>query len=266
MEIRPILSALLRNKTGAVLVALQVALSLAILANALHIVSERQAVAARPAAWPTRLPPSTSRRATWTTTRRSRAGDHKRQSDTAARGARRGVGGARVNQMPLSHIGSNSSLSVDRNAGPEHIAGRMYVSGDSLVKTLGLQAGRGARLPARRTCSTSTSRRRRSPPNTVIITRALADKLWPGTVRCRQDAVLRHRRRRRGARVVGVVERLQTPWRAGRRRGEYSTIMPARLYWRATSALYAVRTEPGQRDRVMKEAEAGAAHGVSRRR
>ena len=47
MEIRPILSALLRNKTGPVLVAVQVALSLAILSNALHIVHERQAVAAR---------------------------------------------------------------------------------------------------------------------------------------------------------------------------------------------------------------------------
>ena len=48
MEIRPILSALLRNKTGAILVALQVALSLAILANALHIVSERRQASARP--------------------------------------------------------------------------------------------------------------------------------------------------------------------------------------------------------------------------
>jgi putative ABC transport system permease protein len=44
MEIRPILSALLRNKTGPILVALQVALSLAILANALYIVNERRAV------------------------------------------------------------------------------------------------------------------------------------------------------------------------------------------------------------------------------
>ena len=48
MEIRPILSTILRNKTGAILVALQVALSLAILANTLHIVSERRAAAARP--------------------------------------------------------------------------------------------------------------------------------------------------------------------------------------------------------------------------
>eukprot|EP01034_Spumella_vulgaris_P038419 gene38419-47437_t len=38
----------MRNKTGPILVAVQVALSLAILANALHIVNIRQAVAARP--------------------------------------------------------------------------------------------------------------------------------------------------------------------------------------------------------------------------
>lgn len=48
MEIRPILSALMRSKTGAILVAVQVAISLAILANALYIVNVRQAVAARP--------------------------------------------------------------------------------------------------------------------------------------------------------------------------------------------------------------------------
>ena len=36
MEIRPILSSLLRNKTGPILVAVQVALSLAILAAGTH--------------------------------------------------------------------------------------------------------------------------------------------------------------------------------------------------------------------------------------
>jgi len=48
MEIRPILSALLRQKTGPLLVAIQVAISLAILANALFIVSQRIATADRP--------------------------------------------------------------------------------------------------------------------------------------------------------------------------------------------------------------------------
>ena len=41
LNIRPILSALLRNRTGAVLVALQIALALAILVNATYIVKQR---------------------------------------------------------------------------------------------------------------------------------------------------------------------------------------------------------------------------------
>jgi putative ABC transport system permease protein len=41
MEFRPILSAMLRNKTGAVLVALQIAFTLAVIVNAVYIVSKR---------------------------------------------------------------------------------------------------------------------------------------------------------------------------------------------------------------------------------
>ena len=48
LELRPIFSSLMRSKTGAVLVALQIAISLSILANALHVVNLRQSVASRP--------------------------------------------------------------------------------------------------------------------------------------------------------------------------------------------------------------------------
>src|SRR4051812_35651301 len=48
MEFRPIISVLLRSKTAPLLVAIQVALSLAILANALYIVNLRQASSSRP--------------------------------------------------------------------------------------------------------------------------------------------------------------------------------------------------------------------------
>ena len=41
MEIRPILSALLRNKTGAILVVLQIAITMAVIVNALFIINER---------------------------------------------------------------------------------------------------------------------------------------------------------------------------------------------------------------------------------
>src|SRR5215831_16121698 len=41
LDVRPILSALLRNRTGAVLVALQIAIALAVLVNAVFIVEQR---------------------------------------------------------------------------------------------------------------------------------------------------------------------------------------------------------------------------------
>jgi len=47
MEIRPILSALLRNKTAPLLVAIQIAISLAILANAAYIINLRLQTASR---------------------------------------------------------------------------------------------------------------------------------------------------------------------------------------------------------------------------
>jgi putative ABC transport system permease protein len=48
MEIRPILSAMLRSKTAPLLIAAQVALTLAIVCNALYIIQDRLATAARP--------------------------------------------------------------------------------------------------------------------------------------------------------------------------------------------------------------------------
>ena len=47
MEFRPILSALLRNKLGALLIALQIALTLAVLVNAVFIIQGRVAKIAR---------------------------------------------------------------------------------------------------------------------------------------------------------------------------------------------------------------------------
>ena len=48
LHIRPILSALLRNRTGAVLVAMQIAIALAVLVNALYIVVQRVEKMGRP--------------------------------------------------------------------------------------------------------------------------------------------------------------------------------------------------------------------------
>src|SRR5277367_3215864 len=48
MELRPILSAMRRNKVGAILIAVQMAITLAILCNGLFIIEQRLASSKRP--------------------------------------------------------------------------------------------------------------------------------------------------------------------------------------------------------------------------
>ena len=48
LNLRPILSALLRNRTGALLVAIQISIALAVLVNAVYIVKQRVDKIGRP--------------------------------------------------------------------------------------------------------------------------------------------------------------------------------------------------------------------------
>src|SRR5215468_9380051 len=48
LDIRPVVSSLLRNRTGAVLVAFQIAIALAVLVNAVYIVHQRIEKMSRP--------------------------------------------------------------------------------------------------------------------------------------------------------------------------------------------------------------------------
>lgn len=254
MEIRPILSALMRNKTGPILVALQVALSLAILANAMHIVSERRAAMARPSGL-------SDEHATFYIAARSLNNDSaEQQLASIKREAEmlRAVPGvaavANVSQMPLSRSGSNNSVAIDRSQVRESAVASVYVSGDSLVKTFGLKLVEGRDFLPQEIVDLNENLSHEIPGQ-VIITRALADKLWPGAPAVGKTMYFGTGEGAQGAQVVGVVERLQAAHVNLEERSEFSAITPARLYGNP-GALYAIRAEPGQRDRVMKEAEA----------
>jgi len=252
----PILSALLRNKTGAVLVAVQVAISLAILANALHIVNLRQAVAARPSGLADEA--STFNISTRWLRKENAAFDLAVQkSETALLRAIPGViGVATTNQMPLSNSGSSTSLAVDRKQVKESANTAMYETGDSLVAAWGLRLVQGRDIAPADVLELDAVNDT-GAPKVVVITQALADKLWPG-----QSSVIGKTMyfgtgdKADATQIVGVIERLQTPWGQIGEDGEFSTILPLRSLGTTPGTAYTVRTEPGQRDRVMKEAEA----------
>ncbi|HAV38334.1 MAG TPA: ABC transporter permease, partial [Massilia sp.] len=254
MEIRPILSALLRNKTGAILVALQVALSLAILANAVHIVSERRAAAARPSGIADEMSVFTVSLSHLTSdSPEQQLATMKRETELLR--AVPGVAAvAQVNQMPMYQSGWNNSVALDRKQTDESSPSSSYYSPDSLVKTWGLEIIEGRDfLPGE---AQDIDMNKNDVPRVVILTKALAGKLWPGQSAVGKIMYLGTGENAIEVRVVGVVERLQSHGAEVGERGELSLIAPVRLYGSKQSTNFTVRTEPGQRDRVIREAEA----------
>lgn len=255
MEFRPILSALMRNKIGPVLVALQVALSLAILANALHIVNERRAVAARPSGL-------ADEHAVFSVWVRSLSNDTPEQQlamikrQTEALRAVPGVAAAaEVSQMPMSRDGSNTSLSLDPRQDRNSAVASTYLSGDSLIKAFGLTLVEGRDFQAQELVDINATTEDVTPPG-VIITRPLAEKLWPGTSAIGKTMYFGTGTDARPSRILGVVDNLISAHAETNERGMFSVLLPYRLYGNSRGTTYAVRAEPGQRDRVMREAEA----------
>jgi len=255
MEIRPILSALMRSKTGAVLVAVQVAISLAILANTLYIVNQRQAVAARPTGV------AAENDIFYVSIQNMERGSHERQLAEQKRQAAllRALPGvmsvAQTSQAVLSRSGNFTSVYIKRDQAAPSAEVSTYFTPDSLVKTYGLQLveGRDFRpdeVPEINDDVDTTF------PKVVILTRAAAQQIWPGET----SFVGKTLYKGNGAddpalRVVGIVERLQTQVGQVKPRGEHSVLLPARLTGGRNLLLYAVRAEPGQRNRLMQEAE-----------
>src|SRR5258705_3955633 len=144
MEIRPILSALLRSKTGAVLIAIQVALTLAIVSNAAFVVRNRLATMDRPSG----VDEPDLFELTFVDTHDIPDRSAVVQKDLESLRAVPGIAGATlVNQMPMTRSGWNSGLQLDpkSNSG---VDAAVYLGDDSMIGTLGLRLVEGRNFTA----------------------------------------------------------------------------------------------------------------------
>jgi putative ABC transport system permease protein len=251
MEIRPIISALLRNKIAPLLVAIQIAISLAILANAAYIINLRLQTASRT----TGVADESNMFSTRVGSNRALSAEDKLNQDKRFLQIISAVPGVMsatdTSQVPLSGSSMNSSISLDPRQTKATTLVTLYSTSHSLVKTLGLNLIAGRDFVESDIEDVDPN----GGPAHVIITEALAKMLFPGQTNVigksflwgtGSDAT--------PTQIVGVVARLQTPHAQTSAEGEYSTILP----WRrtATNPMYVVRAEPGQRDRVIAEVEA----------
>src|SRR5450830_783709 len=254
MEIRPILSALMRSKTGAILVAVQVALSLAILANALHIVNVRQEVAARPSGVVAEGEVFHLLARTLRTPEHNEEIALQKRLAAAVRAVPGVVSVAQVSQVPLSRSGSTSGFSENRTQKNSSANAAVYASPDSLIKTWGLQLIEGRDFNPAEIVDIDQNVTDEFPSQ-IIITQALANKIKPaGGSALGMPLFLGTGESAQQLQVVGVINQLQTQGAELGERGEFSVIYPVRLSGDGNTLL-TIRTEPSQRERVMKEAE-----------
>lgn len=259
MEIRPVLSSLSRNRTGALLIAAQVALSLAIVANALYIIRDRLALAARPSGVAEESNVFRIGVQPLTEAPSPEAKLAAEQRDEAALRAIPGVVSVGLtNQTPLTRSGWNMSVQLSPKQVKPSANTALYFGTESLVKTFGLKLIEGREFNADDVQLIDPDKSQELG-RLAIVTQALAKKLFPDGSAIGKNVYFGGDGGR-SFQIVGVVERLQTPWANAGERGEFSSILAAHRVENYSG--FAVRTEPGQRDRVMKDAEAALGRSI----
>ena len=260
MDIRPILSTLRRHKTASALIVLEIALSCAIICNAVFLISQRLERMHRP----TGMADSELVRINVAGIGKSDDATALAKQDIASLRAIPGVkAAAALNQVPFDHTSWNSSVSLQPKQDVPNLNASTYL-GEDLVDALGLRIVEGRDFTADEYVDWEAFNK----PNAklsipaVILTREVAQKLFPG-----QSAVgklvyswnandVPHR-------VVGVVDRLIRPNDiGGPAEAGYSVILPLSD---TTMGTFVLRTDTARRAEVQKAAVAALEKNSNRR-
>ena len=246
MEIRPILSALMRSKASMILIGLQVALTLAIVCNALFIISKRYEQMHRPSGM-------NEADTFWFGSNGFGQGYDARavqQSDLAILRQMPGVAAATTtNSVPMSGGGWGEGLSLQPKQKKSTADTTVYIVDTQGIDAYGTHLIAGRNFKPEEIASMKFGDR--LAPASIIVTKALADKMFPDG-----DAVGKQVYMSEDpptSTIIGVVDRLQEPWMESDS-VENATLVPGYMPY-GNSSRYLVRTEPGRRDEVMKQVE-----------
>lgn len=247
VPVRPILSALLRNRTGAVLVAMQVAIALAVLVNALYIVVQRAEKMRRPSGIDVdnvmviASAGFTDRFQTVPSI----------QEDLAYLRSLAGVVAASVtNAVPLADGGNNEPLVTTPDAHPSENYNALEIDEQGLA-ALGvhLAAGRNFTHAEIQPPLTKSDVSRFVPE--IIVSRALGERLYP-----HQDPLGKRvwDAFHQSATIVGVVDPVMGNFPSSDH-PDWVYFLPRYPFPFGGALIYLVRTQPGQRAALMRVVE-----------
>ncbi|MDQ3039200.1 MAG: ABC transporter permease, partial [Pseudomonadota bacterium] len=251
MELRPILSTLRRHKTAAALIVLEIALSCAIICNALFLIGNRVERMQRASG----VAVNEIVRVQLTGIGKNDNAAALTKTDLAALRALPGVKAASVaNQVPFTNSSWNSSVDLQKDQAQANLNATIFLGDEQLLDTLGLNLIAGRRFNADELVDWEALD---APNSTVgipsaIITRRVAENLYPG-----ENAIGKtfYSWGESPIRVVGVVDHLIRPSeQGGPAAAGYSILFPVRLPFNI-GGNYLIRvSDPARRAEVLKSA------------
>jgi putative ABC transport system permease protein len=252
MEIQPIFAAMRRNKFGAILICVQMAVTVAVLCNAIFVIQQRLA-------WTQRVTGIDDESSVFAMRNKwignpAEASARTRRDLDALRSIP-GVEDAYVtNSFPLSGGGSSGTISLKEFSPPAAYTSFYFVD-EHALRTLGLRLVAGRNFTASEVIDPFFTVK--DMPQTsvgVIVSAALAHALFPN------ESALGKRifvGLPKPVTIIGVVEHLEGPFLRATGWGsaftENTVLSPVK--WGVPEALYVIRARQGQVEAVMRDVQ-----------
>jgi putative ABC transport system permease protein len=238
-----------RRKSGAVLIAVEIAITLAILCNAMTLIVDRVAWSVRP----TGIDEADIFIVYATSVEKPASLAALQASDLSLLHSIVGVADAyATNSFPLQGGGGSMDVRLTPEQKTARAHASYYFGDEQTLDTLGVRLISGRNFTATEVVNRDANTI--PPAAAVIVTRALAQKLFPGGDALGKSIYLETNE---PVPIVGIIDRLQGPFVAAT--GFNSTFAQSSLltpYRRlADSVTYVVRTQPGHLNQALKEAQ-----------
>ncbi|MGH8182352.1 MAG: ABC transporter permease [Rhodanobacteraceae bacterium] len=254
----PIIAALRNHKTTVVLVALEIALTCAIVTNALAVIGGRIAAM--------RVTTGVANdQLVWADTNNMDVGQHVDYAGLPAEdmAALRAIPGVKsvvmTDGMPLN--GNYISTDLWRQPGSKHDVvsnAVLYLGTPGMLKTLGIHLSAGRAFTPSEFVDYHAFGSS-PPPTTTIITRTLAEELWPGQNPLGKPVYMDDSGSTKVTYVVGVVDHLLNPSINPYQGTQRGFILPVKTVY--DNGMYVLRVTPGRR-RAVAAAIPGVLHRI----
>jgi len=255
MEIRALLSALWRNKTGPMLVAVQIAITLAVIVNVTYIVQQRLADVNKPTGldlenmfWVSTQPDSADYPFASAV-----------KSDLAYLNALPGVVAATTtNPLPQTFSESDLPFATDPRIFQQpkgSVDGIIYFGTDRFIETLGLKLVAGRNFDANMVAPPAADwgAAMSALPPEIIVTRALADKLFPNGNALGKTVYIGLINK--STTIIGIIDLMQAFPASAPLDQRLTQIVILPIAAPGPAADYVVRAKPGRRDELMAKVE-----------